>query len=301
MSEHPVYKYDVAFSFLAKDEALATELNDLLADRLRPFLYSKKQGEIAGTDGEETFNGVFGQESRMVVVLYRSNWGQTPWTRIEETAIRNRGYEEGYDFVKFIPLDEPGSVPKWLPRNRVWIGLKRWGIAGAASVIEDRVAELGGEPKEETVAERAARLQRTLEFRKKRELFLTSSDGAGAANAEFDALRTRLEELIGSLKSSRSIPLVLRYNTLQIVVLGLLQGLNIQWRGYYTNTLANARLNIELGTDTRRILGYIMTLDRRITWTRKFSRSIFFRMSSIVGGVLTMNLVLSAQRISHPF
>jgi hypothetical protein len=246
MSDNSEYKYDVAFSFLAKDEALATELNDLLADRLRTFLYSKKQGEIAGTDGEETFNDVFRQEARMVVVLYRSNWGQTPWTRIEETAIRNRAYNEGYNFVKFVVLDELGSVPQWLPKTQIWIGLKRWGIPGAASVIEARVAELGGEPNEETVAQRAARLQRTLEFRKKRELFLTSSDGAGAANAEFDALRTRLEELIASLKSSRSIPLVLRFNAQQIVVLGLLQGLNIQWRGYYTNTLADARLNVEL-------------------------------------------------------
>jgi hypothetical protein len=87
---------------------------------------------------------VFGQEARMVVVLYRGNWGQTPWTRIEETAIRNRAYNEGYDFVKFIPVDEPGSVPKWLPQNRLWIGLKRWGIAGAASVIEARVEEFRG-------------------------------------------------------------------------------------------------------------------------------------------------------------
>jgi hypothetical protein len=142
MSDNSEYKYDVAFSFLAKDEALATELNDLLADRLRTFLYSKKQGEIAGTDGEETFNDVFRQEARMVVVLYRSNWGQTPGTRIEETAIRNRAYNEGYDFVKFVVLDESGSVPQWLPKTQIWIGLKRWGIPGAASVIEARVCRV---------------------------------------------------------------------------------------------------------------------------------------------------------------
>ena len=103
------YKYDVAFSFLARDEGLATELNDLLQDRVRTFLYSRKQGEIAGKDGEQSFNAVFGKEARLVVVLYRRGWGETPWTRIEETAIRNRAFEYGYDFVKFIPLDEPPS------------------------------------------------------------------------------------------------------------------------------------------------------------------------------------------------
>ena len=97
--ESSSYKYDVAFSFMAEDEALAAQLTDLLQDRLKVFLYSRRQGEIAGTDGEKTFNAVFGEQARLVVVLYRSRWGQTPWTRIEETAIRNRAFEHGYDFV----------------------------------------------------------------------------------------------------------------------------------------------------------------------------------------------------------
>ncbi len=89
------FKYDVAFSFLAQDEGLATELCDLLQDRMRIFLYSKRQEDLAGTDGEETFNAVFGAQARLVVVLYRKGWGESPWTRIEETAIRNRAYKEG--------------------------------------------------------------------------------------------------------------------------------------------------------------------------------------------------------------
>jgi hypothetical protein len=44
--ENPSYKYDVAFSFLAKDEALATQLTDLLQNRLKVFLYSNRQGEL---------------------------------------------------------------------------------------------------------------------------------------------------------------------------------------------------------------------------------------------------------------
>ena len=195
------YKYDVAFSFLAQDEALATELNDLLQDRLRTFLYSKKQGEIAGTDGEKSFNSVFGQEARMVVVLYRSSWGETPWTRIEETAIRNRGYDEGYDFVVFIPLDEPGTVPKWLPKNRLWLGLKRWGVPAAGAVIEARVEELGGKPKkEESVTEQAARLERSLKSDEKRNRFLKSYNGVNAAQGEFEDLREELTTLIACSK-----------------------------------------------------------------------------------------------------
>src|SRR5262249_8783776 len=53
--------------------------NDLLQDRYATFLYSRRQGEIAGRDGELRFNEIFGQEARVVIVLHRGEWGQTTW------------------------------------------------------------------------------------------------------------------------------------------------------------------------------------------------------------------------------
>ena len=98
------YKYDVAISFVKEDEALAEQLNNKLKETLTTFLYSERQKEIAGRDGEKAFNEVFFQQSRIVVVLYRDSWGKTPWTRMEETAIRNRAFDDGYDFTTFIPV-----------------------------------------------------------------------------------------------------------------------------------------------------------------------------------------------------
>jgi len=241
-------KYDVAFSFLAEDEALATHLNDLLQDRLKTFLYSKQQGEIAGTDGEKTFNLVFGEQSRLVVVLYRAAWGKTPWTRIEETAIRNRAFEHGYDFVKFIPLDDVPGIPKWLPRTQLWIGLKRWGIVGAAGAIEARVQELGGEPREETVAERAARLERALLFEGTRKQFLNSDKGVGAANGEFERLRVLLGQQVTSANhAARSISLMLKTAPRLILVLGLRHlVLSVHWDYQYANTLDGSQLEVTL-------------------------------------------------------
>jgi len=129
------YKYDVAFSFLAEDEGLATEINDIFEGRLSTFIYSRRQGELAGTDGEITLNSVFGSEARTVFVLYRKGWGETPWTRIEQTAIRNRAYDQGYDFVMVAPLEKPPTVPQWLPKTQIWIGLERWGVEGAAIAV----------------------------------------------------------------------------------------------------------------------------------------------------------------------
>jgi len=241
------YKYDVAFSFLAGDESLATQINDLLQERLSTFLYSKRQGEIAGTDGEKTFNTVFGEESRVVVVLYRAGWGETPWTRIEATAIRNRAYDHGYTFALFIPLDDPPSVPKWLPSTQLWIGLKRWGGAGAASVIESRVQELGGEPHEESVIDHAARLQRSLDFEAKRKQFLNSHEGVAAANTEFDVMKVEIDRLTKEISAQApAVSLRTKPAQRQVVILGLGLGLNVYWDYRYSNSLDGAQLKISV-------------------------------------------------------
>jgi hypothetical protein len=247
------FKYDVAFSFLAQDESLATELNDLLQDRLKTFLYSKRQGEIAGTDGGKTFNRVFGEESRIVVVLYRPEWGSTPWTRIEETAICNRAYVHGHDFVLIIPIDDPPTSPKWLPKTRLWIGLNRWGLEGATSVIEARVQEQGGEPHEETVQECADRLKRELKFSECRDKFLNSFEGVHAANQEFELLDKEIQRLIIEIKNSIDLNIKRDMNQAaavkQILILGFKLGFRVIWKCHYTNTLDNSLLAIELWDD----------------------------------------------------
>jgi len=248
------YKYDVAFSFLAKDEALATKLNDLLQDRLKTFIYSKRQGEIAGTDAEITFNKIFGEEARIVVVLFRSGWGKTPWTRIEETAIRNRSFEHGYDFVVLIPLDEPPYSPKWLPKTRLWIGLNRWGLSGAASVIEARVQEQGGEAREETVQERADRLARFRRFAERRDRFRNSFDGVNVANKEFRFLYEELHRLINEIKNSVSFDINQDEN--QIVISGFGDyKLNLYWKCHCRNSLEDAVLFFDIWGADRLIPG----------------------------------------------
>lgn len=198
----PKFKYDVGFSFLAQDEDIAMKITELLKDRLEVFIYSNRQKELAGTDGEKTFNTVFGEEARIVFVLYRKGWGATAWTRIEETAIRNRAFSEGYDFVLFAPLDSPLVTPDWLPKNRIWIGLDRWGIEGAASVIEARVREVGGTPREESIQDRAARLSRAITAEKKKQSFLYSETGVQTANKEAQIIFSELSKVVSDLSGA---------------------------------------------------------------------------------------------------
>ncbi len=52
-------KYDVAISFLHRDEQFALKIHAGLSERMEVFLYSKKQEELAGTDGLESFREAF--------------------------------------------------------------------------------------------------------------------------------------------------------------------------------------------------------------------------------------------------
>lgn len=244
------FKYDVAFSFLEEDEQLATKINDLLTDQLSTFLYYERQKEIAGTDGEKTLNDVFGKESRIVVVLYREKWGSTSWTRIEEIAIRNRAYDEGYDFVIFVPLDTPPKTPEWLPRTQIWIGLDRWGIEGAASVIESRVQQAGGSPQPETIHNHAARLKRQREFQKKRKDFLYSKEGVNAAVQEVKDLLAIIKERSEEISESIAIQVhepnkdIWTEESLYISSSGY--WVSLYWQLRFTNTLKGSKLNISV-------------------------------------------------------
>lgn len=243
-----IYKYDVAISFSAKDEGLATELNDMLHDRLSTFLYSERQREIAGTDGEDSFSKAFGEESRTVVILYREEWGQTPWTRIEETAIRNRAHNEGYDFALFVPLDARPSVPRWVPKNRLWIGLERWGSKGAAAVIEARAQELGAAPRTETLEDRAARQARQATFESDKADALGGYNGTRAFNKGFqaigEALRSGVERLNGAQSRTRfSFQQWSNTDPLSNAIIeGLPSGFTLARKLDYTNSLENAWL-----------------------------------------------------------
>ena len=117
MVDDKAYPIDVAYSFVQEDEEVAAQVDSLLKNRLSTFLYSERQGELVGADGEARLKRVFGEEARIVVVFYRTEWGTTPWTRIEETAIRDRAYTEGYDFTIFVCMDQ-SKLKDWVPKTR---------------------------------------------------------------------------------------------------------------------------------------------------------------------------------------
>jgi hypothetical protein len=98
-------EYDVAVSFLSEDEGTARDLAKVLDGQLRVYLYSERQIESAGQDGIDLLSRIFRRDARVVVILHRAKWGCTKWTRIEETAITEGGFERGFGFVVLTPLE----------------------------------------------------------------------------------------------------------------------------------------------------------------------------------------------------
>jgi hypothetical protein len=240
------FKYDVAFSFCQEDEPQALELNDLIQDRFSTFLYSKRQEALAGTDGEESFSRVFAGEARFVVVFYRERWGKTPFTRIEETAIRNRAFNKGYDFTLFIPRELQARIPDWLPKPRLWYDWPRWGVKGAASVIEARIAELGARPREESVLDHAARMQREIEFEKQRRKFADSPAGVSQSDESFYKIVGELERLRDEMANmGAELSIQIKRHGPAIAVTGFEHGLSLNWQ-HYTNTVWNCELRVGL-------------------------------------------------------
>ena len=239
------YEYDVAISFLSRDEGLARELGDLLSSSLRVFLYTHRQPEIAGTDGLVTFRSTFRELSRLVVVLYRDGWGDTQWTRVEAEAITDRFLKEGPAFLLFVMIESKGSPPPWVPEKQIRFNLEEFGLEQAVGAIKLRVQELGGTTSKETLADRARRADELQQFLNQTEALKRDTQGVKEAQEEGRSLVAAIQALVG--EAARAAP-----------------GLRLQWSGqdtavgirsprasayvqlviHYTNTLRNSFLSV---------------------------------------------------------
>ena len=237
------FEYDVAFSFLDKDHPLAVAIREKLTDAVSVFVYSERQAELAGKDGETTFNEVFGGKARLVVVLYREGWGESPWTRIEKTAIQNRAMDEGYDFTVFVLLESKIIPLQWIPKNRIWYNYPKFGIDGLAASIEARIQELGGNTKSPSVEDRAASANIALAGLRKRTEFLDSEKAVKPANDEAHALILSLEAKSKTVSDSNpelAIRIQRPSRELELYCLGL--RLVVVWDISFTNSLRDSSL-----------------------------------------------------------
>ncbi|MGH6844230.1 MAG: hypothetical protein ACRECU_05825, partial [Methylocella sp.] len=123
-------------------------------------------------------------------------------------------------------------------------GFERWGIKGAAAVIEARVQELGGTPHRETLEERAARHEREIRFKREREAALNSYEGVASFHEAIEKTRLAIRDGIERINKGRKLHRLTYIGMPQpsgpCAVTGLRHAMMIQGRAVYTNTLDGA-------------------------------------------------------------
>jgi hypothetical protein len=186
-------KYDVAISFLARDATVAQNLFDRLSGVLNVFYFPRNQEELVGTNGLESMREPF-FDARVVVVLFREPWGQTQWTRVEETAIGERCLAQGWPGLVFVNLDQTSQNPRWLPTTHVRFNMDAYGMDGLVGVIKARVEEHGGKLRPVTAASEMQRVQRERELLADRERLM--SDRKWIEQTVHASIRKSLEEVV---------------------------------------------------------------------------------------------------------
>jgi hypothetical protein len=234
--------FDIAISFLHEDLGTATLLRDALAESFEVFIYTKKQEELAGTDGLESFRSVFRQRSRLVVVLLRERWGTTPWTRVEMEAITDRFLAEGPGFL-FVVMMEQCTPPKWIPDKLIRFSLADFGMEQAVGAIKARALEQGGELHRPTAAFLAERAQRRAQFAATREKAFRSHEGVREAAAEAARVMEHIQERVN--EAVEAAPgLGIEFSANQGSVIARTQGVSVGcgYRNHIVNVLDEARL-----------------------------------------------------------
>jgi hypothetical protein len=249
------YKYDVAISFVFQDEPFAHQLFNLLTERFRVFFYSRKLEQVTGTDGVDTYTQIFLEDARLNIILYREKWGTTPFTKVEETAIKSRifqGKHKAWDSLIVVKLDD-SSVPAWIPPFYTYLHHKD-GIEKIVGVVEYKIQTLGGTVKTESLVDFAARLQRQVDLQNEIEKYLESVQGVKDAVNELKSLSTlakkkweQLQEAAPSLRIGKFSEQNERYFEFTSGIYHL----NFLWNNVSVNSLHDAYLLVRIYKDKR--------------------------------------------------
>jgi hypothetical protein len=193
--------YDVAISFLSEDEAYAKNLYLALQSRLEVFYYAAKQLELVSKDGEAAFGDVFRDKALVVVIFYRTGWGETTMTRAERSAIKQRAQTEGYGFTVWVPVGDDKSIPSFIDPQFLWYDIDRWGIEGLAAIVEKRVQESGCEVRPENIQDQLKKVGLRIDLENKRKAFEWSPEGVAFVQKEINQFDDLVKKKIDEYRS----------------------------------------------------------------------------------------------------
>jgi hypothetical protein len=100
----------------------------------------------------------------VTVIFFREPWGQTAWTRLEETAIKDGCLKHGWSKLLFVQLDKTSKLPVWLPHTHVRFAFEDYGTDQLVGATKARVPEHGAVVEKPDAVHTAARVKREAEF-----------------------------------------------------------------------------------------------------------------------------------------
>jgi hypothetical protein len=234
--------YDVAISFLYQDLALAQALYDELSKGLEVFFSPRNQEELAGSDGLESMRAPFRSQSRLNLVLYRPKWGNTPWTGVEEVAVKESCLETSFKNIFFFVIEPTSEIPAWLPDTHVRFNFADFTLEQAVGAVKARVQERGGHFKPMTPIRKAELLQVEQEYQDDRRQ-ISSQEGMQKIYENvkllFAEIVTQLEDVNANGHLNIEHGIKLRYGDMdQSCLLGTERlGMAIIWFQRYSNGL----------------------------------------------------------------
>ncbi len=236
--------YDVAISFLYQDLALAQALYDELSKELEVFFFPRNQEELAGSDGLESMREPFRSQSRLNVVLYRPKWGNTPWTGVEEVAVKESCLATSYKSIFFFVIEPAPAIPTWLPETHVRFNFTDFTLEQAVGAIKARVQERGGHFRPMTPSRKVELLRVEAEYQSDRRQ-ISSHHGMQKIqqNVEllFAEIVAQLEDVNAAGHLSINHQIKIRFGDMeQYCLLGLQRlGMAVVWFQRYSNMLSD--------------------------------------------------------------
>lgn len=239
---HP--KYDVAISFLVEDLSLAQALFDRLREGLHVFFFPHNQEELAGTDGLESMRQPFLHESRVNLVLYRERWGNTPWTRVEATAIKEACLDKGWDGLFFFMADPASLPPQWLPRTHIRFNYGDFTLEEAVGAIKARVQEQGGHYTPLTPLKKAELLAAEDLYRFDKSQ-MRSQDGINAILRKVGEFLSEVERQCAVVNAHGHLEIEYERNSSACILRCKNVGMIVAWQQQYSNSLEDSALSID--------------------------------------------------------
>ena len=195
------YKYDIAISLSHQDADYGAELVKALNPKLKVFFYLENQHELVSELGFEKFGNVFKHESRIVVILYRKEWGESTYTQLERAAIQDRMNDVYMDkgFIMMIGMDSY-KTPGWYPSTRIYSDPFKFPVEKMAEFIEFKVNELGGDVTPLTFEEIVSKVEESRKEKYALIQYLQSTESGDEALQELENLAKSVNKIIESVQ-----------------------------------------------------------------------------------------------------